>query len=55
MKYKRVSPNVAAEIKILYQIYKIRGKKLSGCFPGMANANIYKHSKNYWDGLYGCK
>ena len=44
-KYKRVSANVAAEIKVMYQIHKIRGNELLKHFPGVSKANVYKHAR----------
>lgn len=45
MKYQKVHPNTSAEIKILYQIHKIRGEKLLNKFPNISKANIYKHAR----------
>ena len=54
-KYKRVTAKIAAEIKCLHQVCRIRGRKLLDHFPGYSKANIYKHAKqqigcNYSDG-----
>ena len=43
--YHKVSANVAAEIKILYQKFGIRGKELLSHFPNISKANVYKHVK----------
>ena len=45
MKYQKVTANVSAEIKIMYQVHKIRGQKLLEKFPGISKANIYKHAR----------
>ena len=44
-KYKKVSPNVAAEIKVMYQVHNIRGAALLRHFPGICKANVYKHAR----------
>ena len=44
MKYNKVHENTSAEIKILYQLYNVRGKELTKRFPHMSRANIYKHA-----------
>ena len=45
MKYQRVHPNTAAEIKVMYQVHKIRGKQLLQHFPNISPANVYKHAR----------
>ena len=45
MTYQKVPPNTAAEIKVLYQVHNIRGKKLLERFPNISRANIYKHAR----------
>lgn len=44
-KYKKVSPNVAAEIKVMYQVHKIRGAALLRHFPDISKPNVYKHAR----------
>ena len=41
----KVHPNTSAEIKILYQVHKIKGDELCRRFPQMSRANIYKHAR----------
>lgn len=55
MKYKRVSPNVTAEIKIIHQIHRIVSKLLLNHFLGVFKANIHKNTKksNNWGRLDG--
>ena len=55
MKYKRVSPNVTAEIKIIDQIHRIVSKLLLNHFLGVFKANIHKNAKksNNWGRLDG--
>ena len=43
--YQKVHPNTAAEIKVLFQVHHIRGKKLLEKFPHLSRASIYKHAK----------
>ena len=41
----KVHPNTSAEIKILYQVHKIKGNELCRRFPQMSRANVYKHAR----------
>ena len=43
--YQKVHPNTAAEIKVLFQVHRIRGKKLLEKFPHLSRATIYKHAQ----------
>ena len=45
MKYKRVSPNVTAETKIIHQIHRIVSKLFLNHFLGVFKANIHKNAK----------
>lgn len=45
MKYQTVHPNTAAEIKVLYHVHNIRGKKLLEKFPLISKSNVYKHAR----------
>lgn len=45
MKYQKVTPNMSAEIKVLYQIHGIKGDKLLSFFPNVSKANVYKHAR----------
>lgn len=45
MKYKRVSPNVTPEIKIIHQIHRIVSKLSLNHFLGIFKANIHKNTK----------
>ena len=54
MPYQKVQPNTAAEIKVMYQLHHIRGRKLTDMFPHISRANVYKHAcrsfgENYKD------
>ena len=57
MKYRRVSPNVTPEIKIIHQIHRIVSKLSLNHFLGIFIANIHKNAKKQnkknWGRLYG--
>ena len=55
MKYKRVDARTSAEIKVLYQIYHIRGKDLTNRFPQLSRRNIYIHAKKPLGSQYSDK
>lgn len=43
--YQKVHPNTAAEIKVLFQVHRVRGKKILEKFPNLSRATVYKHAK----------
>ena len=43
--YQKVHPNTAAEIKVLYQVHNIRGKKLLDKFPHLSKSTVYNHAR----------
>ena len=45
MKYHKVPADISAQIKVMHQLFNIRGKKLLQHFPSISKANVYKHAK----------
>lgn len=45
MPRSKVHANTSAEIKVLYQLHGVRGKKLLDLFPNLSKSTIYEHAK----------
>ena len=43
--HHKVHPNTSAEIKIMFQVHGIRGKKLLSLFPHLSKSVVYKHAR----------
>ena len=43
--HHKVHPNTSAEIKIMFQVHGIRGKKLLNLFPHLSKSVVYKHAR----------
>ena len=45
MPRQKVHCNTAAEIKVLYQVHGVRGKKLLEMFPHLSKSTVYEHAR----------
>lgn len=45
MPRSKVHANTSAEIKVLYQVHGVRGKKLLDLFPNLSKSTIYEHAR----------
>ena len=43
--HRKVHPNTSAEIKVMFQVHGIKGKKLLDMFPNLSKSVVYKHAR----------